>query len=72
MPTARASGAHPKVTTGSGFREDLESTSSSVPEFVDELFINDSPVNDSPESQAYSNSSPTTAGASFFLINLLN
>lgn len=66
MPTARVSGAHPKVTTDSGFREDLQ-TSSSVPEFVDELFINDSPVNDSPESQAYSNSSPTTAGASFFI-----
>ncbi|XP_058256541.1 uncharacterized protein mrvi1 isoform X1 [Hemibagrus wyckioides] len=61
MPTARTSGAHPKVTTGSGFREDLQSTSSSFPESVDELLLKNSPVNDSPESQAYSNSSPTTA-----------
>ncbi|KAK3533719.1 hypothetical protein QTP70_024319 [Hemibagrus guttatus] len=59
MPTARKSGAHPKLTTHSGFREDLQLTSSSFPESADELFVNDSPVNDSPESQAFSKTSPT-------------
>ncbi|XP_026786117.3 lymphatic vessel endothelial hyaluronic acid receptor 1a [Pangasianodon hypophthalmus] len=57
-PTAHTSGAHLKLakTTRSASRDDLQSTSSSPPESVDS-----SAGNDTPESQAFSFTSPTIA-----------
>ncbi|XP_027008969.1 lymphatic vessel endothelial hyaluronic acid receptor 1a [Tachysurus fulvidraco] len=72
-PTAHTSRAQSKLakTTRSASRDDLQSTSTSFPESVDRLLVNDShvndssvndsSVNDSPESQAFSKTSRTTA-----------
>ncbi|XP_060719780.1 lymphatic vessel endothelial hyaluronic acid receptor 1a [Tachysurus vachellii] len=62
-PTAHTSGTHPKPakTTRSASRDDLQSASSSFPESVDGSLVTDSHVNDSPESQAFSKTGPTTA-----------
>lgn len=59
-PTARTSGAHTELakTTRSASRDDLRSTSSSLPVSV----------KDKAELQAFSNRSPTTAGAFLFLL----
>ncbi|XP_053489990.1 lymphatic vessel endothelial hyaluronic acid receptor 1a [Ictalurus furcatus] len=65
IPTARTSGAHPKLAkpTRSASRDDPQSTSSSPPHY--------SPEKDTPESQAFSNTSLTTAVGLIALLTTL-
>ncbi|XP_017333365.1 lymphatic vessel endothelial hyaluronic acid receptor 1a [Ictalurus punctatus] len=62
---ARTSGAHPKLAkpTRSASRDDPQSTSSSLPHYT--------PEKDTPESQAFSNTSPNTAVGLIALLTTL-